>query len=316
MLAAKRAINAASRTVSTAVRAARRQPVATLLIVAAVAALVYVLTKRREGWEFDEGSKKRSKKQEQKMYDLCKGGLTWGDISSDSKFAYFAKYNRDAMYGSCTQGWADAKQMVDGGNEGAGTGGCKKVCDNALLRKTKPCLNGDGTKCCERKPGNKYGLHKCIAKDRANKRNTELTGGGGGGGVVPSNSFSSGGGGGAGSSAATDKVWVYEHSNFNRDSPTGGKFWGYTKRDGNASSIGEGLEDNISSVKVPPGMTATLYEHRNWGGKRLVLPPGDYPNLSVYKFGNVDAKGGEQGDKCNDDGKDCWNDIASSIKVS
>lgn len=45
--------------------------------------------------------------------------------------------------------------------------------------------------------------------------------------------------------------------------------------------------DIFSSVKVPTGVTVTLFEHSLQQGRSLTLEPGDYPNLSIFGFNNI-----------------------------
>jgi len=45
--------------------------------------------------------------------------------------------------------------------------------------------------------------------------------------------------------------------------------------------------DMVSSVKVPEGVTITLFRDPAQKGPSLTLEPGDYPNLSIYGFNNI-----------------------------
>lgn len=47
------------------------------------------------------------------------------------------------------------------------------------------------------------------------------------------------------------------------------------------------VHDFVSSVKVPEGVTVTLFEHPDQKGRSLTLEPGDYPNLSIFHFNNI-----------------------------
>ena len=79
-------------------------------------------------------------------------------------------------------------------------------------------------------------------------------------------------------------VRVYEHSD-GKGRHIGLNYYIDDLRDYN-------LNDKVSSVCIRSGHTATLYEHINYGGKRLVLGPGGNHNLTGW-----------------------WNDRISSIKV-
>ncbi|MCB0665542.1 MAG: hypothetical protein KDC80_06955, partial [Saprospiraceae bacterium] len=47
------------------------------------------------------------------------------------------------------------------------------------------------------------------------------------------------------------------------------------------------IEDIFSSVRVPNGVTVTLFRDRNQGGPSLTLDPGDYHDLRIFGFNNV-----------------------------
>lgn len=47
------------------------------------------------------------------------------------------------------------------------------------------------------------------------------------------------------------------------------------------------VHDFVSSVKVPIGVTVTLFEHSDQKGRALTLEPGDYPNLGIFGFNNI-----------------------------
>jgi len=46
-------------------------------------------------------------------------------------------------------------------------------------------------------------------------------------------------------------------------------------------------QDVFSSVKVPKGVTVTLFRDQFQKGPSLTLEPGDYPNLGIFGFSNV-----------------------------
>ncbi len=46
-------------------------------------------------------------------------------------------------------------------------------------------------------------------------------------------------------------------------------------------------QDVFSSVKVPKGVTITLFRDQFQKGPSLTLEPGDYPNLAIFGFNNV-----------------------------
>lgn len=45
--------------------------------------------------------------------------------------------------------------------------------------------------------------------------------------------------------------------------------------------------DIFSSVKIPEGVTLTLFEHSGRKGRSLTLKAGDYPDLRIYNFNNI-----------------------------
>jgi len=45
--------------------------------------------------------------------------------------------------------------------------------------------------------------------------------------------------------------------------------------------------DVMSSVKVPEGVTLTLFEHSNQKGRKLTLHAGDYKDLGIFGFNNM-----------------------------
>jgi hypothetical protein len=47
------------------------------------------------------------------------------------------------------------------------------------------------------------------------------------------------------------------------------------------------LVDRLSSVKVPPGVTVTLFRDRNQNGPSLVLEPGEYDDLRIFGFNDL-----------------------------
>lgn len=53
---------------------------------------------------------------------------------------------------------------------------------------------------------------------------------------------------------------------------------------GESSAI---ANDSISSIKIPNGLRVRLYRTFNYGGQELILGPGSYPNLAVYKTGRL-----------------------------
>lgn len=167
-----------------------------LLVVALVVGAVWLSTCRREGWEFQKGSKKKSEAQENKVYTLCKAGMTWGELTSNDTYKDLAKYDVYRIFGSCKKGWEDSLAEKGSGKDHPDLGRCKTQCSNQLMRKTKPCMNKDGNKCCE--VGSNGKLTRCIPVSFATQREKELYGtpvpSGGGDGS------SSGGGGGGGSS--------------------------------------------------------------------------------------------------------------------
>merc|ERR1711904_492015 len=64
--------------------------------------------------------------------------------------------------------------------------------------------------------------------------------------------------------------------------------------------IKDGLKnDDLSSLKVPKGYTATIYEHWKYGGKKKTFAPGSYTCLTKYRM----------------KGRTTWNDQISSIKI-
>lgn len=45
--------------------------------------------------------------------------------------------------------------------------------------------------------------------------------------------------------------------------------------------------DFVTSVKVPEGVTLTLFEHADRKGRSLTLEAGDYPHLGIFGFDNI-----------------------------
>lgn len=73
--------------------------------------------------------------------------------------------------------------------------------------------------------------------------------------------------------------------------------------------------DAISSVRVPHGLKLTLYQKTNFGGKKLELPGGWFhPHLSLFAFDDAGTYIGR--DVCGSRNSGCWNDTASSLKVT
>merc|ERR1711959_397862 len=58
--------------------------------------------------------------------------------------------------------------------------------------------------------------------------------------------------------------------------------------------------DDLSSIKVPKGYSATIYEHWKYGGKKKTFGPGNFACLTQYKMNS----------------KKSWNDQISSIKIA
>lgn len=76
-----------------------------------------------------------------------------------------------------------------------------------------------------------------------------------------------------------------------------GKSW---KFDADAPFVGSDANDQFSSARVPAGVTVTLFEHSDYGGRSIVLT-ADVPDLR--SFSGPGAGG-------------TWNDAASSVKFS
>merc|ERR1711959_760249 len=57
--------------------------------------------------------------------------------------------------------------------------------------------------------------------------------------------------------------------------------------------------DDLSSIKVPQGYSATIYEHWKYGGKKKTFGPGNFACLTQYKMNSKS-----------------WNDQISSIKIA
>jgi hypothetical protein len=83
----------------------------------------------------------------------------------------------------------------------------------------------------------------------------------------------------------------YEHISFNGASFTA---------NADMPFVGQEWNDRISSVRVPPGKTVVLYEHRDYGGQSLTLT-GDAPDLRQFPGPGRDRT---------------WNDAVSSIRLS
>lgn len=73
--------------------------------------------------------------------------------------------------------------------------------------------------------------------------------------------------------------------------------------------------DAISSLRVPKGLKLTLYQKTNFEGKKLEMPGGwNHPHLSLFAFDDNGTYIGR--DVCGSNNSGCWNDTASSMKVT
>lgn len=77
------------------------------------------------------------------------------------------------------------------------------------------------------------------------------------------------------------KLYVYTDSNFKGQSQ-----WFYPGRYG-WLPVWKFPNDAMSSLKVPPGFKVTLWDSKDFGGKSLVLGPGEYADLKVQKFNDI-----------------------------
>merc|ERR1711959_351590 len=90
----------------------------------------------------------------------------------------------------------------------------------------------------------------------------------------------------------TAKPTFYKHCNY------GGYAVGLTRS--TPWVVKNGLKnDDISSIKVPQGYSATIYEHLKYGGKKKTFGPGNFACLTQYKMNSKS-----------------WNDQISSIKIA
>lgn len=76
--------------------------------------------------------------------------------------------------------------------------------------------------------------------------------------------------------------------------------------------------DAISSLRIPSTLKVSLYQKKDFGGKRLDLLGNDHFALSHFAFNDV--MGAKEGtwagrDVCGGGNTHCWNDTASSMKV-
>lgn len=149
---------------------------AALVAVAVVVVVVLVRTlRRREGWEFsgeDQPLTDTNSNHYQFVKRKCSEGMTFTELTSDVRgWKYLAKYKEGDVWNACAAG---QKQLQDA-NEGSSDPNvkCNRTCYVNLLKKTKPCLNKGGTKCCE-KEGNK--LTRCAPIDSALIRDAESQG--------------------------------------------------------------------------------------------------------------------------------------------
>merc|ERR1712100_787887 len=91
----------------------------------------------------------------------------------------------------------------------------------------------------------------------------------------------------------TSKPTFYKHCNY------GGYAIGLRKS--SSWIVKDGLKnDDLSSLKVPKGYTATVYQHWKYGGKKKTFGPGSYSCLTKYRM----------------KGRTTWNDQISSIKIA
>ena len=370
----RRAVNAATRTARRAAVVARRRPALALAVLLGVLALVWLLKRSREGWEF-EGKKKLSatSKHGKAVTKYCGGGMTLTEIMANDDYGHLSKYTKDSVWAVCEAAQKDLKATFDK-NE-VDTSKCKNgACTNTLLaRGGRPCLNKAGKKCC--KPGGK----DCIAPEKATTRDTEISekecktnkhmvGSWSDGkctcpwptvwndrnkacmcneaagyswvasqqrckcgeGKTAGKWYVSDGKCLKGASSSDPVAWNQTSAGDGGNAKvtlksSSGASWSYGP--GPYNRIGNNMEDKISTVVVPAGLTVRLHEHANLGGAYLDLQqPGTY-DLSNFKFvseANGEFKGsnqcknhysGSRGNVATGGTYGCWKDIASSLQV-
>ena len=113
-------------------------------------------------------------------------------------------------------------------------------------------------------------------------------------------------------------VTVFSDADFKGESTT------YAAGDYGTMNSGKGWKswgDRISSMKIPAGLKVTVYQHENFGGRKLDLAANDHQNLGWFAFGDnaennlKDGQYAGHGRMCGRKFAGCWNDTVSSMKV-